>query len=325
MDGLHPAGVARSAHCARAFGPSSVEPPGQRGTMGRTGLAHRMNAVNHVVTSLFNVLLTPLEYFGRTTALILVSGIFGILALVAFKFISYQRGIKAAKDKIKAHLIEIRIYQDDLAIVGKAIVKVLLRNLQYMGLNFGPFVPLSIPFVLVLAQLVVRYAFAPLPVHAADADVMPGRGTLIEVELAADRAALVEGLEIDYPRGLKPLSPLVRVASQGRAFQEVIATEAGAHVLELRLADGTRVRKSFVAGEAARLMQPERAQGFFASLLWPAEDALPSGSPFERVAFTYPDNHFGWLPSGSTGVLVLFLLASMAFGVLVMKPLRIQI
>ena len=78
---------------------------------------------------------------------------------------SAQRRIKAAKNKIKGHLIEIRIYQDDLAIVGRAIVKVLLRNFQYLGLNLLPFVPLSIPFVIVLAQLVVRYGYAPAAVH----------------------------------------------------------------------------------------------------------------------------------------------------------------
>jgi hypothetical protein len=284
-----------------------------------------MNALNHAVTAVFDVLLGPLEILGRPVALVLVSGVFGVLALIAFKHISYQRGIKAAKDKIKAHLIEIRIYQDDLAIVGKAIVKVLARNLQYMALNFGPFIPLSIPFVFVMAQLVTRYGFAPVPVHAEGERVMPGKGTLIEVELAREHADLVRGLKIEYPAGVRAISPLVRVPSEGRAFQEVVATSAGAHELEVVLADGTRERKALVAGASARSMQPERARGFFASLLWPAEDSFASASPFERVSFAYPDSRLGWLPGGPTGVLIVFVVASMAFGVIVMKPLGIEI
>jgi hypothetical protein len=284
-----------------------------------------MNALNHAVTAVFDVLLGPLEILGRPVALVIVSGIFGVLALIAFKHISHQRGIKAAKDKIKAHLIEIRIYQDDLAIVGKAILKVLGRNAQYLALNFGPFIPLSIPFVLVLAQMVTRYGFAPVPVHAESEQVMPGKGTLIEVELAKDRADLVRGLAIQYPSGVRAISPLVRVPSQGRAFQEVVATSAGAHEVELVLADGTREHKAFVAGSRARSMQPERSRGFFASLLWPAEDSFARSSPFERVSFAYPESRLGWLPGGPAGVLIVFVVASMAFGLIVMKPLGIEI
>jgi hypothetical protein len=284
-----------------------------------------MNALNHAVTAIFDVLLTPLELLGRMPALVIVSGIFGIVALVVFKHISYQRGIKAVKDKIKAHVIEIRIYQDDLFIVGRAILKVLLRNLQYLALNFGPFVPLSIPFVFVLAQLVTRYGFAPIPVHAATEQVMPGKGTLIEVELVRDRADLVRSLAIEYPAGLEPLSPLVRIPAEGRAFQEIVATSPGVHEFELVLGDGTRAKKSLVAGEPVRSMQPERGRGFLATILWPAEDSFAGASPFERVSFAYPDSNLGWFPGGPTGVLIVFLVASMAFGLIVMKPLGIEI
>jgi hypothetical protein len=284
-----------------------------------------MNAVNHVVTALFDALLRPFELLGRPAALVLVSGIFGIGALILFKHISAQRAIKSVKDKIKAHLIEIRIYQDDLAIVGRAIAKILLRNLQYIALNFGPFIPLSIPFVLVLAQLVTRYAYAPIPVQAESTHVMPGKGTLIEVELARDRASLVQGLKIEYPAGIRAVSPLVRIPSEGRAYQEVVATSAGAHEFEIVLADGTRAKKALAAGTAARSMQPERGRGFFAALLWPAEDAFAGDSPIERISFAYPDGDLGWFPGGPSGVLIVFLVASMAFGVIVMKPLGIQI
>ena len=68
-----------------------------------------MNALNHASNALFDLVLTPLEALGQEFALIMVSGIFGVLALIIFKKISSQKGIKAAKDKIKGHMIEIRI------------------------------------------------------------------------------------------------------------------------------------------------------------------------------------------------------------------------
>lgn len=282
-----------------------------------------MNALNHAVTSAFDALLSPLETLGAAFALVFVSGVFGVLALIAFKRISWQRGIKAAKNRIKAHLIEIRIYQDDLGIVTRAIGKVLLRNLQYLGLNLVPFVPLALPFAFVLAQLVVRYGFGPVPL--SQGEVAAGRGTLIEVSLAPGHGELVRGLEIEYPEGLEPRSPLVRVPGEGRAFQEVVARRAGAHEIAFALPGGERVTKLLAAGEGLRSMQPERGRGFLAALLWPAEDAFGSDSAFERIAFTYPASDLGWLPGGAGGVVVVFLVASMLFGALAIKPLRIEI
>ncbi|HEV8112232.1 MAG TPA: hypothetical protein VGR31_05615 [Planctomycetota bacterium] len=284
-----------------------------------------MNALNHGLTRMFDRLLAPLEHFGFAFALVVTSAVFGILALIAFKHLSSQRRIKAAKDKIKAHLIEIRIYQDDLAIVGRAIGKVLLRNFQYLALNFGPFIPLSIPFVLVIAQLAVRYGFDPIRVHGPDEQVMPGRGTLIEVELARERAADIAGLEIQLPPGVRALSPLVRVASEGRAFQEVVATAPLSGAIGFVLADGTRASKQMSAGFADGPLQPERAQGVWSALLWPAEDNLASGSPFRSVRIEYPERHLAFLPDGPAGILLGFLLVSMAAGLLVLKPLKIQI
>jgi hypothetical protein len=118
-----------------------------------------MNALNRAVTQAFDVLLWPFERLGVAWSLILVSGLFGIAALFLFKHVSAQRRIRYVKDRIKGHLIEIRIWQDDLGIVAKSTGKVLLRNFQYLGLNLLPFIPLSIPFVFVLAQLVVRYSY----------------------------------------------------------------------------------------------------------------------------------------------------------------------
>ena len=284
-----------------------------------------MNAVSHASTRIFDRLLAPLDHVGFPFALVVTSAVFGILALIAFKHLSAQGRIKDAKEKIKAHLIEIRIYQDDLAIVGKAIGKVLLRNFQYLGLNFAPFVPLSIPFVLVLAQLVVRYGFEPVPVHAQGEALLPGRGTMIQVELAPARAADVAGLRIELPEGVRPLSPLVRIPGEGLAYQEVVAVAPVSGEIGFVLADGARTTKAMVAGTAAGPLQPERACGVLSALLWPAEPTLAGDSPFRSVRLEYPERRMGWLPDGPAGILLAFLIASMAAGLLVLKPLKIQI
>ena len=280
-----------------------------------------MDLVNGLVRWLFGVLLVPLEMVGDEFSIVVVSGVFGVLALIAFKHISWQAGIKRTKDRIKGHLIEIRIYQDDLMVVGRAVGRILFRNAQYLGLNFGPFVPLAVPFVLVAAQLVTRYGFEPLPVEPAETR----HGHVLEIAMSAGHDADVVGMRIEWPEGLVPVSPLVRAPSDGRAFQEFVAVAPGEYDVPIELADGTRVTKRIVAGDVEpRALQPERVKSFWSQWLWPAEDSL-AGTSFERIALTYPERELAWMPDGPIGVMIALIVASMAFGFALLKPLGIQI
>lgn len=290
--------------------------------------------MNSAFNSLFDLVLAPLERIGPRTALVVASGIFGVLALVAFKYISWQRGIKAAKDRIKGHMIAIRLYQDDLRVVGSSVAKVLARNVQYLGLNFGPIVPLAFPFLVLTAQLVVRYAYDPLPVHVAEGDVMPGRGTLLRIELAPGHERDVKDLRVTLPEGLRAVSPLVRAPSEGRAFQEFVAVRPGEHEIVLELGSA-RETKLVVAGDRpAREMQPRRvsSRDWLSisdterwPLLWPAEEPFASDSPFRVVAIAYPSRDLGWMPGGEFGILLTVAVASMLFGAAALKPLGVQI
>ena len=282
-----------------------------------------MNALNRVVTAIFDVVLVPLEAISDEFALLFVSGVFGVLALWIFKHISWQKGIKATKDRIKGHLIEIRLYQEDLVVVSKAIGKVLYRNFQYLGLNFGPFVPLAIPFALVAAQMVVRYGFEPAPVQHVEVGQLEGDGLTMEIQ--GTREA-IDDLELVLPEGLTATSPFSRIPRQGKAFVEFVAEAPGEYEITLKTG-GQEIVKSFVAGGESdvRAMQPERVTGAFLALLWPAEDTL-GGTGLTRIQFQYPESDLGWLPfSGPVGVLLVFVLASMIVGFAALKPLGVQI
>ena len=96
-----------------------------------------------------------------------------------------------------------------------------------------------------------------------------------------------------------------------------------------------RATKTLVAGvDVPRKLQPRRVstRDWYRvddpdhwPALWPAEPAFGSGSPFRAVALSYPHRDLGWLPDGELGILVTFVLASMAVGFLALKPLGVQI
>jgi len=287
-----------------------------------------MNSVHHFLGAIFDAILTPLELLGDEVALVLVSGILGILALLLFKRISWQGAIKGTKDKIKGHMIAIRIYQDDLRIVFTSVLKVVLRNFQYLALNFGPILPLLAPFVLIAGQLVVRYGFEPLPVksEAELASMLPGQGTMIELKMKESHRAEVGEITVELPSNFRALSPLARNAADGVAVLEIAAAGPGGGEIRI-LAGGREVgTKTIVAGtDIPRHMQPERVSGFWDSWLWPAEPTFASDSPLDSVSFVYPDRELALLPGGAFGVLMTFFLSSIVFGIAVLKPLNIQI
>ena len=288
-----------------------------------------MNLVNRAMTTLFDVILAPFELLGTELALILVSGLTGIFCLILFKYISWQGGIKGVKDKIKGHIIAIRIYQDDLVVVIKSAAKVFGRTFAYLGLNVAPIVPLLVPFVLVLSQFVVRYAYDPIPLTPAGevSSMLSGSGTMVYVELKREHAARAGDLEIEFPEGIETITPVIRSAADGKAFVEIVALEPVVGTITLRL-DGEVVgTKELVAGsEPARLMQPRRVSSFWSSWILPAEDTFDAASPLASVEFSYPDRSFAYsLPGGELGVVAIFFIASMLFGVLILKPLNIQI
>ncbi len=294
-----------------------------------------MQALNDASSSFFDALFGAFEWIGPRTALIAVSALFGVLALLAFKFMSSQSAIVAVKDKIKGHLIAIRIYQDDLGVVAASFSKIMLRNAQYLALNFLPFVPLAVPFALLAAQAVVRYAYQGVRVQGPGAELLAGQGVLLEIETRPQDRQRIADLRVELSSGLRAVSPLVRSTAEGKAWQELVATADGLHEITCRLGEEAQT-KQVAAGDARpRLMQPRRvsAADWWRlheptrwSVLWPAEPLLPNDSPFRSIAVDgYPARDLGWLPGGEGGVLLALIVASMLFGFLALKPLKVTI
>ncbi|MDF1801107.1 MAG: hypothetical protein P1V81_18210 [Planctomycetota bacterium] len=287
-----------------------------------------MDALNGLANGLFNLLLWPFEGLGALVTLTVVSIVFMPLSMLFFKRFSSQKGIAAAKGKIKGHMIEIRIYQDDLMVVMKAVCKVMYYNLKYLFLNFAPFVPLSIPFVIVVAQLVVRFGFAPIPVEENElADLRPGQGVMIEVVFDEDSKAKALDLEIVLPEGggLAFLSPIVANAADGVAFREFVVVKPGAYDVEFRVGGETETKRVVTGTEPERLMQPIRTSSFWDQWLWPVEPSFSAASGLASIEIAYPDRQLTWMMDGAGGVFIMFVIVAFIIGGAAIKIFDIQI
>ena len=97
-----------------------------------------MQRFNAVTSAVFDRLLAPLGEDHAWFDLLLWSVLGGIVALLVYKSVSDQAGIVRAKNAIKVHLLEIRLFKDDIAGVLAATGRILARNAVYLGHNVVP-------------------------------------------------------------------------------------------------------------------------------------------------------------------------------------------
>ena len=82
--------------------------------------------------------------------------------LMIFKKVSNQNRIALIKDRIKAHILEMRLYNDNILFSFQALGSISKWNLRYLGNALKPMIVLMIPVMIILIQLSIRYEYRPL-------------------------------------------------------------------------------------------------------------------------------------------------------------------
>jgi hypothetical protein len=265
-----------------------------------------MATFNRVASAIFDRLLAP---FGAAPGwapwldLLLWSALSGVVALLVYKLVSNQRGIARTKNLIKLHLLEIRLFKEDLLGVLAATAKILLRNALYIAHNLAPMAVMLLPMLVILAQLVAWYGYDPLP---------EGSVRLLKLQLDREHAGVpATAVTLQLSPGVVLEAPPVRTA-RGEIAWRLRAETAGEHELVLRAGDEVQVKRLAVGGSARKV--PVLRTKSWESLLYPGEEALPRDSAFESIRVDYPPRALGLLPDGEPGILLAFLVLSLLVG-----------
>src|SRR5215467_1366546 len=96
-----------------------------------------------------------------------ISVVIGLVMVVVFRYTSDQKAIHAAKDRLKAHLLALRLFQDQIAIVMRAYGRILLATGHYLRLAFKPLLIVIVPMTLLIMQIDRYLGMTPIgPGHA---------------------------------------------------------------------------------------------------------------------------------------------------------------
>lgn len=272
-----------------------------------------MNVVNAVLTNLTELLWYPLRTLPGVLVLVIWAAIAGALAGLMFRYTSNQKALARVGDQIKANLLAMRLFKDDLRVTFRSQAGLL----KAAGLRFWyalpAFVAMLVPFVLLLVQLALRFEYRPL---------RPGEMAVVELKLAPEAWETGQNAALETPPGVIIQTPALRDARENAIYWRISPQEgATSGRLRWQVAGQTVEKELTVCDDPQRpctVSMQRPGVSFWDRLLHPGEPAFPADSPVRAAIVHYPPRQtpvFGFdIPWWAT-----FLVASilMAF---VLKP-----
>ncbi len=253
----------------------------------------------------FEILVLPFRSLNPWWAMLLVSLLTGLLMLIIFKYTSNQAGIRRTKDRIKAHILEMRLYQDSLAVSFSAQGGILKANLKYMSHSIKPLAVMIVPVLLVLIQLNFWFGYTSLKTNQPTLLKLKLKETINPMELDA-RLLPAPGLNIE--------TPALRIEEENEIDWRISFAEKGTFSLEIVVGPERLHKTVAVAQPALSRLSPRRVeQRFWDQLLYPTEPPLDKASAVRRIEVIYASTGLpllGWRMHW----LIAFFILSVLFG-----------
>jgi uncharacterized membrane protein (DUF106 family) len=244
---------------------------------------------NSAFGKIFDVLFLPFRSLSPWVAMILVSILTGLLMLFVFKWTSNQKGIQKVKNKIKAHLLELRLYKDNLSLSLRAQGNILRCNLRYIGYSAKPMLVMIIPLVLILIQLNFWFGYESLS---------PNEPSILKIKLKENQNPLETPVEIEPSSALVMDDFPLRIEETHEIDWRFYAKEAGVYQLSMTIDGKTVTKKISVAQKALSKISPIKpGKGFFKQAMYPTESPFDGNLPVQEIEVGYPTKNmslFGW-------------------------------
>src|SRR5262249_38724643 len=126
----------------------------------------------------------------------LISLVIGWLMVVVFGYASDQKAIHVAKERLKAHLLALRLYQDQIPVVIRSYGRIFLATGNYLQLAFKPLLFVIIPLTFMVVQIDRYLGLTP---------IASGQPFLVKARVS--NAEVLNDAALQLPSGLATTSP----------------------------------------------------------------------------------------------------------------------
>ena len=271
------------------------------------------------------------QFFLFTSPLAIVvvlSLVVGLLMVVLFGYTSDQKAIGIAKDQLKAHLLAVRLYRDQIPVVMGSYGKILRGTGRYLKLAFKPLLYVIIPITLLMVQ-VDRYLGAmPILPQAPFLLTVHFNGRTGGIDKIGDESGndkdAMNNVTLDLPAEIAMTAPPVHIAADSDIVWRLVGSKEGKYSVKIT-ASGQTTEKAVCLGSNLPRISIIRMRGkFWERLFSSAESALPENSPIESISINYPDRNIEIAGYGMNWIWLFFIL-SMVAGFIFKELLGIQI
>lgn len=114
------------------------------------------------MNALFDLLLKPFATFPPLAGLMWISALSGFMMILVFKKASNQQAISTLRRKMGSRALGMLLFLESPLTVIKLASKLILDNFVYLWHLLKPMLIITIPFILIAAQLDARYSRHPL-------------------------------------------------------------------------------------------------------------------------------------------------------------------
>jgi hypothetical protein len=242
-----------------------------------------------------------------------ISLIIGLVMVVVFGYTSDQKAIHVAKDRLKAHLLALRLFQDQIQVVLRSYGRIVLATGHYLRLAFKPLLFVIIPMTFLIVQLDRYLGSVPLST---------GQSFLIKARM--DNPDSLNQASLQLPDGLATTAPPVHVPVENEIAWRVVANKAGEYEIDVQVADQLFSKRVIVGSGLPRLSSVRLRGKFWERFFVSAEPALPENKFLESIDVQYLARNIAFAGIEWNWIWLFFVL-SLAAGFLFKSILGIEI
>ncbi|MFZ0481068.1 MAG: hypothetical protein WAL71_18155 [Terriglobales bacterium] len=260
---------------------------------------------------------------------IVLSVVVGLGMIVLFGYTSDQKAIGIAKDQLKAHLLAVRLYRDQLHVVMGSYGKVLRGTGRYLKLAFKPLLYVIIPITLMIVWLDRSLGLTAIQTNTPfllTVKISKSTGFSQIGNEADDTQEAFNDARIELPPEITASAPPVHVSDENEIVWRLQANRDGAFHVKI-IANGETVTKTVRVSSQLAQVSPECLRGhFWERMFLSGESALPADGSVDSIAVDYPARNISLgIADYEMNWIWLFFILSMVAGFIFKELLGIEV
>ena len=247
-------------------------------------------------------------------SIMIISAATGVILLVIFKYTSNQHAIERIRSDIKADMLTLKLFKDNICVILHAQGRMFKGALILLFYAVPPMLLMIVPIFLLLVQLGLWYQYRPL---------RPGQKTIITMQFDDMNDSSWPKVDINPAQAFEVTAGPSQILTKRQICWEIKARENGYHNIVFCI-NKKRYEKQLTIGESFMRISTKRPTWKWTDiLLHPCEKPFAPDSVVRSISIAYPDRQ----PQigGGNLWLICFFVISMIFALIIKPFLKVKI